>query len=467
MNILYLAHRIPYPPNKGDKLRAFWQIEHLSRRHRVWCACFVDDPHDFQHIPKLHNYCADVGTVELKLAFARIRGLMSLVCGRTITEGFYSSCEMASLLDGWQSSIRFDAVVAFSSSMAQYALRIAAPRRILDLCDLDSLKWADYAEHIERKQRKSFHARVLARLYRWESERLAAAELRWIDESDAAVLATEMEIAPLRALVSGRKLQVIGNGVDLPDRDVRCKSTPQVSPSQSTIDNRQSAMAANQLTLGTSTSLVSAPSTIGFVGVMDYLPNVDAVKWFASECWPAIHRRFPMAQFRIVGRGPTPAVRKLGEMPGIHVVGEVTSVADELSHFDVSIAPLRIARGVQNKVLEAMAAAKAVVLTPKAAQGIAATDGRDYLIAESASQIASAVCSLLADSAARFQLGRAARDFVARNRRWEPQLDKLETLLTELHIRSAPAGVHPPITKLPNHHITKSENHSLTVLSDS
>jgi|CXWL01.1.fsa_nt_gi glycosyltransferase involved in cell wall biosynthesis len=431
MIILYLAHRIPYPPDKGDKLRAFRQIERLARRHRVWCACFVDDPRDFRHVPKLRGYCEDVAAIGLRPRMGKVRGLWSLARGKTITEGFYQSREMAALLAKWQVATPFDAVVAFSSSMAPYALGVPAPRRVLDLCDLDSLKWADYADHVELQRSRNLRNRALAGLYRMESSRLTAAELRWVDGFDAAVLATESETVPLRGIVRDRKLHVIGNGVELPP-------SHSVVPTGLKRTHRDSSLGDSTLTAAPlSARERSCAPTVGFVGVMDYLPNIDAVSWFATECWPVIRSRFANASFRIVGRSPTRAVRKLVRIPGVQLVGEVADVGFELARFDVSVAPLRIARGIQNKVLEAMAAAKAVVLTPKAAQGIAAKDGHNYFVAEGAAAFAEAVCSLLADTAARDRMGELARDFVAGHRQWEPEMEKFEALVTEGVTRSS------------------------------
>ncbi len=478
MNILYLAHRIPYPPDKGDKLRAFRQIEHLARRHRVWCACFVDDPRDFRHVPGLRDYCADVAAIELRPRFARVRGLWSLARGTTITEGFYASGEMTALLAEWKNATPFDAVVAFSSGMAPYALSIGAQRRVLDLCDLDSQKWSDYADHLELKRRKSIRDRVFVSIYRMESRRLAAAELRWIDGFDAAVLATESESSPLRSVVSERKLHVVGNGVVLPPN--RSTVPPGLDFSHRQLPSDESLSYFQNVPTGlkrsnpdlqlTDCTRTPAPlparkrscgPTVGFVGVMDYLPNVDAVNSFAAECWPAIRSRFPTASFRIVGRSPTRTVRKLAQIPGIQVVGEVADVGFELARFDVSVAPLRIARGVQNKVLEAMAAAKAVVLTSKAAQGIMAEDGRDYVVAETGTQFVEAVCLLLADTVARDRIGKSARDFVAEHRRWEPEMKKLEALVNGGAIRNSKFRVQSSKIELPKPNIEAQNSKSL------
>ena len=401
MNILYLAHRIPYPPDKGDKLRAFRQIERLSKRHRVWCACFVDVPSDFRHVTALRERCEDVAAIELKPRYAKLRGMWNLVRGGTITEGFYHSHDMRSVLQRWARVIRFDAVAAFSSSMAPYALSVPAPRRVIDYCDRDSQKWIDCADYSRG---------LVQRLYRAEGERLGVRELRWMDAFDASILITEMEASPLRELVASRKLHVVGNGVALPER------------------RNRTAMAR---------------PTVGFVGVMDYFPNVDAVSWFVRECWPMIRSVQPTAVFRIVGRSPVRAVRRLGRCPGVQIVSGVDDMQAELQRFDVSVAPLRIARGIQNKVLEAMAAARPVVLTSKAAAGIGAETGRDYLVQDTPAGIAGAVRDLLGDPSAGQRIGDAARRFVAEHHRWDEQMDRYELLVTGAMERSTPVEVRP------------------------
>lgn len=389
MNILYLAHRIPYPPDKGDKLRAFRQVERLAKGHSVRCGCFVDRPSDSRYVESLSAYCQDVAAVPLKRTRATMRGLAGLARGRTLTETFYQNAAMSAALHGWAESVEFDAVVAFSSSMAPYALTIPARRRVVDLCDLDSRKWLDYAAASRGPVRW---------LYKKEGTRLAAREQDWLDAFDAALLITGAEAAALGDVASMQEVHVVGNGVILPNVPA--------GPRDAT------------------------DPTVGFVGVMDYRPNVDAVEWFVSACWPRIRDACPRAVFRIVGRQPTRRVRTLARADGVEVVGEVDDVQTELRRFAVSVAPMRIARGLQNKVLEAMAAARPVVLTSKAAEGIAARHEQEYFIADRAEDIAETVVRLLRDEARRRWIGLNARQFVAAYYCWERELDKFELIVT-------------------------------------
>jgi len=396
MNILYLAHRIPYPPNKGDKLRAFRHIEHLSQRHRVWCACFVDTPADRQFIDPLARYCQDLVAIPIARVSSVLRGLAGLLAGGTMTESFYRHDAMTDALRVWSKRVTFDVVVAFSSSMAQYALQVPARRRVLDLCDCDSQKWLDYAAASRGPARW---------LYRAEGQRLAVKERAWLEAFGATMLISKDEATSLRTAAPSAKLHILTNGVTLPVL---------IAPVE------------------------PHPSTVGFVGVMNYRPNVDAVRWFVDQCWPDVRRAYPDAVFRIVGRSPVRRVRRLSRVSGVEIVGEVKDIGDEVRRFDVSVAPLRIARGLQNKVLEAMAAAKPVVLTSKAAVGIDARDGEDYLIADAPAPIARAVARLLRDPAERDRVGSNARRFVATHHRWDDVLRKFELIVVGAVEREAP-----------------------------
>jgi sugar transferase (PEP-CTERM/EpsH1 system associated) len=411
MNILSLAHRIPFPPNKGDKLRAFRQIEHLARRHRVWCACFVDTPSDFRYVEPLRAHCEQLAAIPLRRSTAALRGLLGLARGKTITESFYAHPALWSTLRTWCDSVRFDVVVAFSSSMVPYALGVPAVRRVLDLCDLDSQKWLDYADFSRGPGRW---------MYTIEGHRLALKERQWLELFDATIVITEAEAAPLRQCAPPGKLHIVGNGVPLPD----------VAASEVGMRNCECGMVKEPPHSAFRIPHSAFRRVVGFVGAMDYRPNVDAVYWFVSECWNDIRAACPAVVLRIVGRSPARRVRGLQTMPGVEVVGDVEDVAAEVRRFDVSVAPMRIARGLQNKVLEAMAAAKPVVLTSKAAEGINARHSQEYLVADRPAQIVEAVVRLLTNPAESERLGQAARYFVATHHRWEEVLREFELIVT-------------------------------------
>ncbi|MBI1825630.1 MAG: TIGR03087 family PEP-CTERM/XrtA system glycosyltransferase [Planctomycetes bacterium] len=419
MNILYLAHRIPYPPNKGDKIRAFRQIDRLRRRHKLWCAYFVDDPADERWIGPFGAYCYETAAIQLSRRSALVRGAVSLLRGRTLTEGFYAHSKMNQLLDRWSAANRFDAVVAFSSSMVPYALRVPTQRHVLDLCDCDSQKWRQYADHSRKPLRW---------LYKAEASRLEQFEAETIPKFDATIVISESEARIARRIAPCGRLQVVTNGVQVPD--------------------------SRDSETGSSSVRPIARPVVGFLGVMNYKPNVDGVGWFVRDCWPEIRTAHPDAEFRIVGRNPARAVRRLSSAPGVRVIGAVKDIWPELAGWRVSVAPLRIARGLQNKVLEAMAAARPVVLTTAAADGIDAKNGREFLVADTPNEIADRVKQLLSDADECLRLGQNARHFVRKNHRWDDVLDHFEFIVTGAGVqRSEPRTAVESSASSPEKHI--------------
>lgn len=392
LNILYLAHRIPYPPDKGDKIRAYHVLSHLARRHRVWCACFVDDPADVRHIADLRRCCRDVIAVPLDRRRATLRALLHLARGRTATEGFYRVPAMGDRLRTLRRRVGFDVVLAYSSSMAQYANVIDAPRNVLDLCDLDSRKW----DQMARRKRPPVSWLLAA-----EARRLAELETRLCRRFDATILIGAHEARGWSGADRSR-LHFVGNGVTLP---LAAEPAP------------------------------PEPATVGFVGDMGYFPNEDAMVWFVRQVWPQVRRAVPAARFEIVGRNPSRAALRLGRVPGVRVVGCVPNVAEHLRRFAVVVAPLRIARGVQNKVLEALAAGKAVVASPQASAGIEIDHAVHAMIADGAAAFATQVTRLLDDRDLAARLGAAGRTLVRDRYAWDRRLEALEGILR------APASV--------------------------
>ncbi|MBU0716891.1 MAG: sugar transferase, partial [Planctomycetes bacterium] len=256
MNILYLAHRIPYPPDKGDKIRSFRQLEHLAQQHDVWCACFMDTPADEQYVEPLSAFCREVAAVRINRTRAKLRGIAGLIHGKTITESFYTDAAMGDLLREWAASVSFDAVVAYSSGMAPYALMVPAQRRVLDLCDVDSRKWLDYAARSRGPMRW---------VYKTEGHRLADVERTWIDAFNAAILITKAEVEALDSRAPREKIHVVGNGVDLPDL---------ADPSRDYLSSEGSQAEGSSDDLG---PRPAGNPIVGFVGALDYYPNIDGV----------------------------------------------------------------------------------------------------------------------------------------------------------------------------------------------
>jgi len=407
MKLLVLIHRLPCPPDRGAKLRAAIELRYLASRHEVWCAGFLDAEgregrrRARESLAEWHRSCRAVAAVPLCRPMAASRALHRLLTGSTATEGYFASVRLEHQVLRWARDVDFDAVLAFSSSMAPLALRVPAARRVLDLVDLDSRKWTESASRVRWPMRW---------LYETEGERLARRERDWIDAFDASILVNDREAALLgqSGAESSRtrpKVHVIETGA---------------WPEETTADASGARSARGRL---------PEEPNIGFIGAMDYPPNIEGVRWFARSVLPLIRARRPDAAFWIIGRSPTREVRELDDGCSIHVTGTVPSIDPYLRGLRVSVAPLQLARGVQTKVLVAMAAGIPCVVTPCVAEGIGARPGRQILIAESPDEFARAVRAVLADATRAQALGAAGRRFVLR--RYDPRagLAKLELLL--------------------------------------
>jgi len=392
---LFLAQRIPYPPDKGDKIRSFHVLEDLSRHCRVHLGCFIDDPADWQHVPMLRRMVASCCVIPISRRLATLRSTQALLNGAPMSVPYYFDRLMAEWVDAVTARFRPDTAYLFSSQMAQYVMRGRRPNRVvMDFVDVDSQKWMDYADG-----RKWPHAAI----YRRESRTLLAFERRVARFADASVFVSGPERDLFRSLApeSASRIHAIGNGIDSgyfsPDRDYPIPFE-RIYP------------------------------TLVFTGAMDYWPNVEAICWFTTKVLPLLRQAIPDSQLVIVGVNPTPEVTALGTIAGVTVTGRVPDVRPYIAHADAIIAPLLTARGIQNKVLEGMSMARPVVATSQAHEGIDAEPGRHLLVADSASDFAAAVGRAITDpgSAA---IGLAARERVRQVHGWGPQLALLRNLI--------------------------------------
>jgi sugar transferase (PEP-CTERM/EpsH1 system associated) len=393
-NILYLVHRLPYPPNKGDKVRSYHLLKHLLQQHRVFLGTFVDDPDDEAHLPLLRRWCADVCAVPLQPRAAKVRSLTGLAHGEPLTLHYYDSPRLHDWVRSTRASQRIDAAVVFSSSMAQYAEAGAALPTVVDLVDVDSAKWTDYA---------AAHTWPMSWLYRREGERLLAYERAVVARSHRSFLVTDKEVELFGRLApecSGKMLALC-NGVDAEH------FAPQA--------DRASPFAAGERPLV-------------FTGAMDYWPNVDAVIWFAREVMPSLRERWPDLRFHIVGRSPTPAVLALAG-DAVSVSGTVPDVRPYLQHAAVVVAPLRLARGVQNKVLEAMAMGRPVISASSCIDAIGTLPGQRILAADDPGAYLAHLSRLLSQPAWADAVGSAGQRFVVDHFSWAARLAGLDAVL--------------------------------------
>ena len=396
-DLLFLAQRIPYPPDKGDKIRSFHVLEDLNRHYRVHLGCFIDDPADWQHLPTLRQMVASCRVLPISRRHATLRSTRALLNGAPMSVPYYFDRRMAEWVDALMTRIRPSSAYLFSSQMAQYVMKGQRPDRvIMDFVDVDSQKWLHYADG--RKW-------PLAPVYRRESRTLLAFERKVARFADASVFVSKPERDLFRSLApeSASRIHAISNGIDAdyfsPDRDYPIP-----------FDRTH--------------------PTLVFTGAMDYWPNVEAICWFAAKVLPLLRQAHPDARLLIVGGNPTSDVIALGAIAGVTVTGRVPDVRPYIAHADAIIAPLLTARGIQNKVLEGMSMAKPVVATSQAHEGIDAEPGHHLIVADGAADFAAAVGRAITDPRS-VAIGLAARARVRQIYAWEPQLARLRGLIQD------------------------------------
>lgn len=395
--LLFLAHRIPYPPDKGDKIRSFHLLQHLARRYKVYLGAFIDDARDWIHVEQVKKMCAETCFVALHATRARARGLTALATGEPMTLPYFRSARLARWVDEVLGSRRIERALVFSSAMAQY-LEGKSARRVLDFVDLDSDKWRQYAERSRGPLRW---------LYRREAERLFECERRYAGAFEASLFVSEAEACLFagRAPEAAGRVSVVMNGVD----------TEYFSPQRAY-----------------SSPYPTDDAVLVFTGAMDYWANVDAVVWFAREVLPQVRSEVPQACFYIVGARPVGEVLDLTRLPGVRVTGAVPDTRPYLAHARVAVAPLRMARGVQNKVLEAMAMARPVVASPQAVAGITPCAELSEWSADTPVAVARSLLRLLREPPPAAH-GEALRAHVLRHYGWGDKLARVEAILEGAH----------------------------------
>jgi sugar transferase (PEP-CTERM/EpsH1 system associated) len=406
-SLLFLSHRLPFPPNKGDKVRSYHVLRHLAERYRIFLGTFIDDPADRDHVASLAALCAGLHVETLDPRLRRLASASALLAGEALTLSYFRSRALGRWVRDTVSRERIARAYVFSSPMVQHLLGVPRIRYVADFVDVDSAKWDAYA---------SRHAWPASVVYRREARRLRAYERHVAGLADAVVFVTDEEAKLFTEQTSPCACPVatMRNGVD--------------SDHFSPVNDAPSPFDRDEL-------------PIVFTGAMDYWPNVDAVSWFAREVLPHVRRRDSRARFHVVGMNPTPAVRALA-CDAVAVTGRVPDVRPYLQHARVVVAPLRVARGIQNKVLEAMAMAKPIVVTPAIAASLALQQGVELAFAMEAEDFAARVVeSFEPDRAAR--MGALARARVVRDFGWDASFRILDQLLgadTQAPFRAQPAN---------------------------
>ncbi len=393
-NLLFLTHRIPYPPNKGDKIRSYHFLKTLAEHYNIYLGTFIDDPEDWNFTTSVQPYCQQTCIQPLKPFQAKIKSLKGLLTGEALSVPYYSNKALQTWVDQIIKRYEIKKVLIFSSVMAQYVVNNNQLRLIADFVDVDSDKWSQYARN--KRWPESW-------IYRREARQLLKYEIQVIDRADAGIFVSELEAELFKSLAPDyrEKIKAVNNGVD----------THYFSP----MHVFNSPYRQNERVLV-------------FTGAMDYWANVDAVKWFAEQVFPIIHRQHDSARFYIVGSKPTREVQALAEQPGVIVTGTVKDIRPYVAAAEIVVAPLRIARGIQNKVLEAMSMGKSIIATSAAIEGIPVNDQLDLSIADDPQQFAEAAVNLLELNSITFA-SKENRRFILERFSWQSSFERLISLI--------------------------------------
>ena len=389
MDILYLCHRFPYPPQNGGKIRSFNMIRHLSAQgHRVTVCSPVRSAAEAQEGAGIAPFCTAWETAPVKEWVQALRMLARLPSTTPSSMGYFHSSRLRRRVHELLVRQHWDLIMVHCSSVAPYVEHVRDVPKILDFCDMDSQKWLEFARY------KPF---PLSLGYRLEGRKMVAAERRLAQRFDLSTVTTRAEWETLQGLGSGAATDWFPMGVDA---EYFC-------PGQGDHE----------------------ADTISFIGRMDYYPNSECMVRFCAETWPLLKARRPALQLLIVGADPSPEVRRLAELPGVTVTGSVPDVRPFVRRSALMVAPLKIARGTQNKILEAMAMGVPVVTSSIAAGGVDAQAPEHLLVADGPEETCAAILRILEQPEERRRLSLAGRARVLSHHSWEQAMQRLDRMI--------------------------------------
>lgn len=401
MKILFICHRFPFPPNRGGKIRPFHMIKHLACEHEVFVCTLARSAEEAEEGEELRGHCFQVDFSTVSEPWQTLRMVARLPTPTPSSMGFFYSGKLAGRIEELQRQHQFDCFVVHCSSVAQYVSRVCSAAKVLDFGDMDSQKWVEYSSY------KPF---PFSWGYWWEGKKLALAERRLAHQFDLCTTTTRAELATLSELAPNIASDWFPNGVD----------HEYFQPAGEGYD----------------------ADVISFVGRMDYYPNQECMMRFCAEVLPRIQAQRPNARLLIVGADPAPSVVKLGQLKGVTVTGAVPDVREFVRRSAIMAAPLAIARGTQNKILEAMAMGVPVVTSSIAANGVDAVKNEHLLVADSAEDCAQSILKIMQDAGYRRQLSMAGLARVRSHHDWNSAMLRFSGKLqqTVLNFRRRKSG---------------------------
>ena len=391
MRIFFICLRVPFPPDRGDKIATFNLVRHLSLTHEVHVFCLSDGAADDANVAALGDYARSVTAVPRSTIGEKFRGVKALLTGAPLSVAFVNEKQLHLAVKSQAARLPPDFIIAYSSNVAQFVTEFSSTPRIMYFSDLDSQKWLQYGERM---------AFPINWIYRRESRLLLEDERRTAKTFSHSVVCTLAEKRDFERLIPGAPVDVLPNGVD--SERFRSRHIPKQA------------------------------GTMIFTGVMNYFPNVDGVQWFSECVLPLIRERVPHATFMICGTSPTAAVRRLAKRPGVIVTGAVPDVRPYLDAAEICVVPLRIARGIQNKLLEGLAMGLPCISSRCSWGGTVIGEGDGILVADDPAEFAGHAIRLLQDAQYRELMGQKAREAVEEKYTWDDQLQRLDLIIQRM-----------------------------------
>ncbi len=378
MEILFLSHRFPYPPTRGDKIRSFNMVKHLHEAgHKVTVASLARSSEEAETCAGIKDFCDDfvLCTVDNRVQAARMG--LRLLTSEPSSMGFFYSSKLQKEVQRLLAEKNFDLIVVFSSTAAQYVSHVTHIPKLLDFCDMDSQKWLAYAK---------FKKWPISMGYHLEGTKLEREERALCGQFDICTCATDFEVDTLAGYNTGVASGFFPNGVDFDF----------FTPGEGDYDRR----------------------SISFVGRMDYYPNEECVLSFCKTVFPALQEKYPDVTFTVIGAAPPANIMALNDQPGVTVTGTVDDIRTYVRKSAVMVTPLEIARGTQNKILEGMAMGVPVISSRTAARGVDAVTGEHILSATSPDEYVAHISKIFDDETERDRLAKAGRERVMTHHNW-------------------------------------------------
>ncbi|MFH1096473.1 MAG: TIGR03087 family PEP-CTERM/XrtA system glycosyltransferase [Candidatus Desantisbacteria bacterium] len=396
MKILFISQRLPYPPIRGDKIRSFNMLRGLSKLHDISVISFIRSDEEMTDVEALKQYCASVDVCMLSEWESKLNACFGVFSSKPLTLSWYYSKHLMDMIQMKIRDEKFDLLFVVCSSMAQYVFDNDSMLKIIDLMDVDSEKWVQYA-----KRTHFPHSWI----YSLEAKRLRRYESAINSVFDCCMVVSEEEKRIFSSFSSNsNKINVISNGVD----------TKYFKP------------------------LVEeyVPNTIVFTGAMDYFPNTDAMVFFCKEIFPLVKEKMPDIILYIVGSNPTKEVQRLANNKDIIVTGYVDDTRPYIGKAAVCVVPLRVAQGTQNKILEAMAMGTPVVTTSFGFKGIEGSEnGKDIIVADDCNDFAERVIEILKNKELRSYLSQNGKKLIEKQYNWDVPVDKLQKIIEKIFLQ--------------------------------